>query len=203
MDMAEHTVHYDKDDDCAFVVDVKHNANPEKKKTYTLRAKTPQECKEWVTLLQAGKSTTEDDVIIFFLASIGKMITMSGPRGFVFGNPIDKLKLGDDGIPIVISEIIAFLTKHALSSEGIFRLSGLADRVQEIKTQLDKGESLHAGPEDIHAVAGVLKAMFREMPEPLFSYELYQPLLNARGNYRDAIGDQCQHCSSRYRLLQC
>jgi len=35
--------------------------------------------------------------------------------------------------------------------------------------------------EEIHAVASVLKMFLRELPEPVFTYELYTPILQETG----------------------
>lgn len=32
---------------------------------------------------------------------------------------------------------------------------------------------------DVHAVAGLVKAFLRDLPEPIFSYMIYDPMLHA------------------------
>ena len=72
----------------------------------------------------------------------------------------------------------------ALESEGIFRESGSASRIQHIDSLLFKGESISGLEEnDLHAMCGLLKRILREMPDQLFS-------LNAddKARFRDCIG---------------
>ena len=35
--------------------------------------------------------------------------------------------------------------------------------------------------DDVHAMAGLLKMWIRELPEPLFTFALYEPLVKAAG----------------------
>jgi hypothetical protein len=41
------------------------------------------------------------------------------------------------------------------------------------------GKSVDFAKADVHSAAGLLKLFFRELPEPLFPYELYDAFLTA------------------------
>mmetsp|Transcript_18280 Transcript_18280/g.25603 ORF Transcript_18280/g.25603 Transcript_18280/m.25603 type:complete len:407 (+) Transcript_18280:90-1310(+) len=87
-------------------------------------------------------------------------------------------------IPRLVEDCIVFLdTPTALQTEGIFRLSGSQDEIQKIKTlyEEDKPVDLQKMAKDVNVVAGLLKLYFRELPEALLTYELYECFLAAIG----------------------
>ena len=94
-----------------------------------------------------------------------------------FGVALSQVpKDADTGVPLVVVQIVEYLRRNDMQTEGIFRLSGAASRVTQIKDQLDQHplalDSMHSG--DGHAVAGVLKLFLRQLPEPLLTCELYE-----------------------------
>jgi hypothetical protein len=46
---------------------------------------------------------------------------------------------------------------------------------------LQTGKKIDLTGEDIHNVAGLLKLFFRELPEPLLTFELYESFIAAMG----------------------
>lgn len=64
--------------------------------------------------------------------------------------------------------------------EGIFRLSGSAVLIQEYKQRFDNGEDVSFENEsDPHAVSGLFKLYFRELPEPVMTWEQYDNFIIA------------------------
>lgn len=64
--------------------------------------------------------------------------------------------------------------------QGIFRLSGGAATVQQLRKDFDKGEDVSLNTiEDPHIVAGLLKLFLRELPEPVFPFDHYHELIEA------------------------
>ncbi|XP_075690572.1 uncharacterized protein LOC142658849 [Rhinoderma darwinii] len=93
----------------------------------------------------------------------------------IFGVPLQSLPLGKDGeIPQFVVDICQHLSCH-LGTEGLFRKSGSVNRIKTLKAQLECGESglSSAQPSD---VAALLKQFFRELPHPLLTPELQDPL---------------------------
>jgi len=86
-----------------------------------------------------------------------------------------------DEVPYIITHSISFLEQKALGLEGIFRLSGNHSLIAELKTRFDKGEKVDFFKENLdpHTVAGLLKLYFRELPEPLLTFDLYDMFLAA------------------------
>ncbi|XP_056395198.1 rho GTPase-activating protein 11A-like [Hyla sarda] len=132
------------------------------------------------------RATGPSVVIIQHLKSLGIKLRMpkktTSPdiqrkttNGEIFGVPLQSLPLGKEGeIPQFVVSICQFLSCH-LDTEGLFRKSGSVNRIKTLKAQLESGESglTSAQPSD---VATLLKQFFRELPHPLLTPELQDPL---------------------------
>ncbi|XP_064612092.1 active breakpoint cluster region-related protein-like isoform X2 [Liolophura sinensis] len=95
----------------------------------------------------------------------------------VFGVKITNLvKREGRKIPTVVTACVDEIEKRGMDETGIYRVSGVTSDVQRLKKAFDKNSrgAMHLLSEfDIHAVSGVLKLYFRELPEPLFTEALY------------------------------
>ncbi|XP_075180958.1 rho GTPase-activating protein 11A-like [Anomaloglossus baeobatrachus] len=132
------------------------------------------------------RATGPSVVIIQHLKSLGIKLRMpkkavspdvqrKTSSGEIFGVPLQSLPLSKEGeIPQFVVDICQFLSCH-LDTEGIFRKSGSVNRIKTLKAQLESGESglTSAQPSD---VAALLKQFFRELPHPLLTPELQDPL---------------------------
>lgn len=104
----------------------------------------------------------------------------------VFGMPLRSImaqesQAGRD-IPSFVEVCTEWITAHGLDVEGIFRISGRKLEMQAVQNRLDQGLDVEFPPEtEPHVVAGVLKLWFRELPEPLLTYALYDEFMNAMG----------------------
>ena len=82
--------------------------------------------------------------------------------------------------PRIVEQCVAALLQPvALQTEGLFRLSGSESRLQLLKQQCAEARPVVLAGEDVHVVAGLLKWFLRQLPEPLLSFELYEPLVAA------------------------
>ena len=87
-------------------------------------------------------------------------------------------------VPRILEKCCEAIELHGLDSMGIYRLSGTTSRVQRLKGKLDRdieGTDLLSEENltDINDIAAVMKLWFREMPEPLLTWELYQGFIEA------------------------
>jgi hypothetical protein len=62
--------------------------------------------------------------------------------------------------------------------DGIYRLSGVASNIQRLRNVFDEDQMVPTITDDIlvqdiHSVSSLLKMYFRELPNPLFTYQLY------------------------------
>ncbi|XP_040262296.1 rho GTPase-activating protein 11A-like [Bufo bufo] len=131
------------------------------------------------------RATGPSVIIIQHLKSLGIKLRMpkkASPdvqrktsNGEIFGVPLQSLSLSKEGeIPQFVVDMCQFLSYH-LDTEGLFRKSGSVNRIKTLKAQLESGESglTSAQPSD---VAALLKQFFRELPHPLLTPELQDPL---------------------------
>ncbi|KAK2583519.1 hypothetical protein KPH14_009475 [Odynerus spinipes] len=112
----------------------------------------------------------------------GKEASMleANPRR-VFGVPLYKLDCGDGKVPLVVDRLITTIEMHGLYTEGIYRKSGVSSKVRELKVKMDEGDLEKVDFENyqVHVLAAVLKSFFRDMPEPLLTFEYYDDFLHA------------------------
>lgn len=100
----------------------------------------------------------------------------------VFAVPLPKLlerEKSHDGIPFVVKSTVEHVKKHK-ETEGIFRLSGSTAEVKELKEFFNAFEEIPKVLPDlskfnVHSVCAILKMFFRELPEPLMTYQAYKP----------------------------
>ncbi|XP_076288850.1 unconventional myosin-IXa isoform X3 [Lasioglossum baleicum] len=99
----------------------------------------------------------------------------------VFGVQLYKLDCGDGKVPLVVDRLITTIEMHGLYTEGIYRKSGVSSKVKELKQKMDEGDLEKVDFENyqVHVLAAVLKSFFRDMPEPLLTFEYYDDFLHA------------------------
>jgi len=82
-------------------------------------------------------------------------------------------------IPLIVLNCMKYLFKHGPQTEGVFRLSGRKQRMEELKNAYDRGEVFDFSSEqDVHTIAGLLKLYFRSLPDPLCCHNLYKEWMN-------------------------
>ncbi|CAB3985921.1 rho GTPase-activating 32-like [Paramuricea clavata] len=85
-------------------------------------------------------------------------------------------------IPLVV-EMCAKLIEKCGITNGVYRHSGMSTNVQKIRLMFDSEESPNLEQDcflrDIHCLGNVLKMYFRELPNPLLTYHLYEKFTNA------------------------
>eukprot|EP01120_Amphizonella_sp_Union-15-10_P011222 TRINITY_DN4706_c0_g1_i2.p1 TRINITY_DN4706_c0_g1~~TRINITY_DN4706_c0_g1_i2.p1 ORF type:complete len:562 (+),score=95.43 TRINITY_DN4706_c0_g1_i2:42-1727(+) len=102
-------------------------------------------------------------------------------ENLIFGQPIEEvLRLEYNqglSIPIIVHDAVTALIKQGMKLEGLFRLSGNQSKVEAIKKLYDSGKPVDLEIRDPHVIAGVLKLYLRELPEPLFTTDLYMEFI--------------------------
>ncbi|KAL4066200.1 Rho GTPase activation protein [Scleroderma yunnanense] len=87
-------------------------------------------------------------------------------------------------LPPILEKCCGAIEKYGLRSQGIYRISGMARRVSMLKERLDKDmDSVDLDSDewtaDINNVTSVLKMWFRELPEPVLTFNLHQGFIDA------------------------
>lgn len=78
-------------------------------------------------------------------------------------------------VPEVVKICTEFIETHGVV-DGIYRLSGVTSNIQYLRDMFD-GElmpDLVPYEKDIHCMTSVCKLYFRELPNPLLTYQLYK-----------------------------
>ncbi|KAL0280773.1 UNVERIFIED_CONTAM: hypothetical protein PYX00_001975 [Menopon gallinae] len=86
-------------------------------------------------------------------------------------------------IPMVLKCCAEFIESHGIV-DGIYRLSGVTSNIQKLRNAFDEDRvpALYEDEailQDIHSVASLLKMYFRELPNPLCTYQLYHQFVGA------------------------
>jgi len=65
---------------------------------------------------------------------------------------------------------------------GLFRIPGNNAEIELLKERVEAGEQIDLSKcSEIHVVAGLLKEYFREIPEPVFTFSLYDEIIASQG----------------------
>lgn len=56
-----------------------------------------------------------------------------------FGVELSQLTSDDRAVPLVVEKLINYIEMHGLYTEGIYRKSGSANKIKELKMGLDTG----------------------------------------------------------------
>lgn len=85
-------------------------------------------------------------------------------------------------VPRIIWKTVAKLEskKELLETDGLYRVSGDAARIQKIRLDIDQGNwDSFDSCNDPHILSGTLKLFLRELPEPVLPYTLHSELVLA------------------------
>ncbi|KAB0382404.1 hypothetical protein FD755_004321, partial [Muntiacus reevesi] len=95
----------------------------------------------------------------------------------VFGCDLgEHLSNSGQDVPQVLRCCSEFIEAHGVV-DGIYRLSGVSSNIQRLRHEFDSERIPElSGPaflQDIHSVSSLCKLYFRELPNPLLTYQLY------------------------------
>ncbi|XP_065884816.1 rho GTPase-activating protein 6-like isoform X2 [Dysidea avara] len=91
-----------------------------------------------------------------------------------------SLEVSEPQVPMLVTKAMQFIESKAMMTEGIFRIPGAKNRINQIKKQVDAGVVQLSECQHPHDVACLLKEFFRCLPEPLLTRELYSAFLSTR-----------------------
>ncbi|KAJ0059328.1 hypothetical protein NL108_015505 [Boleophthalmus pectinirostris] len=101
----------------------------------------------------------------------------------VFGcDLMEHLTATNQEIPVVLRSCSEFVESHGIV-DGIYRLSGVSSNIQKLRSEFESESSPDMNKDtylqDIHCVSSLCKAYFRELPNPLLTYQLYDKFAEA------------------------
>ncbi|XP_058232084.1 rho GTPase-activating protein 33 isoform X3 [Hemibagrus wyckioides] len=103
----------------------------------------------------------------------------------VFGCDLGEhlLNSGHD-VPQVLKSCSEFIEKHGIV-DGIYRHSGISSNIQKLRHEFDSENvpdlTKDVYMQDIHCVGSLCKLYFRELPNPLLTYQLYDKFADCMG----------------------
>uniref|UniRef100_A0A6I8NRI0 Rho GTPase activating protein 12 n=1 Tax=Ornithorhynchus anatinus TaxID=9258 RepID=A0A6I8NRI0_ORNAN len=101
----------------------------------------------------------------------------------VFGSNLASLCQRENStVPKFVKLCIEHVEEHGLDIDGIYRVSGNLAVIQKLRFAVNHDEKLDLNDgkwEDIHVITGALKMFFRELPEPLFTFNHFNDFVNA------------------------
>nr|XP_020454449.1 rho GTPase-activating protein 31 isoform X2 [Monopterus albus] len=95
---------------------------------------------------------------------------------------MEHLQNSGQDVPQVLKKCAEFIEKHGIV-DGIYRLSGVTSNIQRLRQEFcseacpDLTKEVYL--QDIHCVGSLCKLYFRELPNPLLTYELYSKFTEA------------------------
>ncbi|KAM6235747.1 unconventional myosin-IXb isoform 3-T4 [Porphyrio hochstetteri] len=97
-----------------------------------------------------------------------------------FGVCVSALTSEKNSVPVVLEKLLEYVEMHGLYTEGIYRKSGSANRMKELKQLLQADpNSVKLENYPIHTITGILKQWLRELPDPLMTSAQYNDFLRA------------------------
>jgi len=93
------------------------------------------------------------------------------------------------GIPVIFLVLCERIEKGGLEEEGVFRVCGATENIEKLKKAFDskKANKIDISEEPIADITSLLKLWLRELPDPLISYEINEPLFRfaEQGQHKD------------------
>ncbi|XP_040278840.1 rho GTPase-activating protein 31 [Bufo bufo] len=123
----------------------------------------------------------------------------------------EHLESSGQDVPLVLKSCAEFIEKHGVV-DGIYRLSGVTSNIQKLRQEFGSEQCPDLTREvylqDIHCVGSLCKLYFRELPNPLLTYQLYTKFTDAvscllEGDQLSQIQNVIQELPpSHYRTLE-
>ena len=148
-----------------------------------------------------GKSDTKIQGNSLDPGSYAASPTLEGPKSLysqlkqtsqpTFGVSIEHLiqYAGVDNVPLIVRRCIEIVENYGLEIEGIYRTSGNATTVQNLKDSIDQnytnylliGDDIdpnHVKDSEVYCVASLLKNYFSSLPEPLLTKQYCEAFID-------------------------
>ncbi|XP_076850546.1 arf-GAP with Rho-GAP domain, ANK repeat and PH domain-containing protein 1-like isoform X2 [Brachyhypopomus gauderio] len=90
------------------------------------------------------------------------------------GDTLSQQQLTEGDIPVIVERCIHYITRYGLTSEGIYRKSGVNSKIAALLEAFRRDARsvwLKDGEQQVDDVSNVLKRFFRDIEEGLFSQE--------------------------------
>ncbi|XP_070761411.1 arf-GAP with Rho-GAP domain, ANK repeat and PH domain-containing protein 1 isoform X2 [Enoplosus armatus] len=178
----------------------------------TLHAYLADSQGEEIHLRKLNELSIQQDNEVLVLVERGRTLYIEGERKLDFagwcgaiqaaagsgGDTLSQQQLTETDIPVIVHSCIGYITQCGLTSEGIYRKSGVNSRVAALCERFRRDARslrLREGEHQVDDVSNTLKRFFRELEEGLFTSEDASTWLSTA-----AIQDESMKIS-QYQLL--
>ncbi|KAE8295423.1 Arf-GAP with Rho-GAP domain, ANK repeat and PH domain-containing protein 1 Centaurin-delta-2 [Larimichthys crocea] len=168
---------------------------------------------EEIHLRKLNELSIQQDNEVLVLVERGRTLYIEGERKLDFagwctaiqaaaksgGDTLSQQQLTETDIPVIVHSCISYITQCGLTSEGIYRKSGVNSRVAALceRFRCDaRSLCLRDGEHQVDDVSNTLKRFFRELEEGLFTSEDASAWLSTA-----AIQDESMKISQYQMLL--
>nr|WEL12731.1 phosphoinositide-3-kinase regulatory subunit alpha/beta/delta [Halisarca dujardinii] len=135
-----------------------------------------QGCKCKICGMNVHKMCMTDTII-----SCEEFATVGVPSLALFGTELTAVCPAGE-IPAIVEECIRVVEEAGLEVEGVYRMSARQADVTSLKRSFEEGERRETANltwEEVHIYANLLKLYFRELPDPLFTFQAYNSFVEA------------------------
>ncbi|XP_045929275.1 arf-GAP with Rho-GAP domain, ANK repeat and PH domain-containing protein 1-like isoform X1 [Micropterus dolomieu] len=167
---------------------------------------------EEIHLRKLNELSIQQDNEVLVLVEKGRTLYIEGERKLDFagwcgaiqaaagsgGDTLSQQQLTETDIPVIVDSCIGYITQCGMTSEGIYRKSGVNSRVAALCERFRRDARslcLREGEHQVDDVSNTLKRFFRELEEGLFTSEDASTWLSTA-----AIQDESMKIS-QYQLL--
>ncbi|EGG20190.1 pleckstrin domain-containing protein [Cavenderia fasciculata] len=130
---------------------------------------------------KTSKNSVKGDICVRLKYSYSMDNPPQGAQSPIFGQALTTFEnrpdISKDSVPTFIYECVTFFEKHGAREEGIFRICGSSLEIKSLKQQIDMGQTISYTPDAVHSIAGVFKLYFRELPEPILTFDKYESFM--------------------------
>ncbi|XP_059186981.1 arf-GAP with Rho-GAP domain, ANK repeat and PH domain-containing protein 1-like [Centropristis striata] len=154
----------------------------------TLHAYLENNQGEEIHLRKLNELSIQQDNEVLVLVERGRTLYIEGERKLDFagwcaaiqaaagsgGDTLSQQQLTETDIPVIVHSCIGYITQCGLTSEGIYRKSGVNSRVAALCERFRRDARslrLREGEHQVDDVSNTLKRFFRELKEGLFTSE--------------------------------
>ncbi|KAJ7373464.1 Rho GTPase-activating protein 32 [Desmophyllum pertusum] len=143
----------------------------------------PSQCVEVIVAKKRGKIVSFLRLFLSSRPSKARLMQSGILKERTFGCDLgEHLAKTNHQVPQVLMKCAEVIEKNGIV-DGIYRLSGMSSNIQKLRLAFDGDEPPDLLKDcyirDIHCISSLLKMYFRELPNPLLTYHLYDKFVAA------------------------
>ncbi|KAK2815467.1 hypothetical protein Q5P01_025934 [Channa striata] len=127
-------------------------------------------------------SRTDDNKALWGINIIKKTKKPDTPKAFGVRLEECQPAVNNKFVPLIVEMCCGVVEATGLEYTGIYRVPGNNAMVSNLQEHLNKGMDINSAEErwqDLNVISSLLKSFFRKLPEPLFTDDKYNDLIDA------------------------